>query len=110
MYYVEIVLRRLLQSYRKQKTQKISNYLSVFRQAQSVGKQVGRFLVFSSSGVLTDLSVGNWGLHGTSLWKSTKCGKVKGYPIIVNNIIFFLPLYISHWYLEFIHMKKYITK
>lgn len=42
--------------------------LSVFRHAQSVGKHVGRFLVLSSSGVLTDLKVGNWELHGgTSL-------------------------------------------
>lgn len=34
-------------------------YLSVFRHAQSVGKHVGRFLVLSFSGVLTDLRVGN---------------------------------------------------
>lgn len=55
------------------------NYLSVFRQEQSVGKHVGRFLVLSSSGVLTDLKVGNCGLHGTkpSLWTLTELWRVK---------------------------------
>lgn len=54
-------------------------YLSVFRQEQSVGKHVGRFLVLSSSGELTDLRVGNWGLHGTkpSLWTLTELWRVK---------------------------------
>lgn len=38
--------------------------LAVFRHAQLVGKHVGRFETRSSSGVLTDLKVGNWELQG----------------------------------------------